>query len=84
MVLRQRLFRKEEKNVEEPFNVYISGIDVSGAISTTSRSDVNIIMTVNPNTHKILLTSTPRDYYVTIPGISGEQRDKLTHAGIYG
>ena len=41
-------------------------------------------MTVNPNTHKILLTSTPRDYYVTIPGISGEQRDKLTHAGIYG
>ena len=43
--------------MEEPFNVYISGIDVSGAISTTSRSDVNIIMTVNPNTHKILLTS---------------------------
>lgn len=64
--------------------MYISGIDVSGAISTTSRSDVNIIMTVNPNTHKILLTSTPRDYYVTIPGVSGEQRDKLTHAGIYG
>lgn len=75
---------KEEKNVEEPFNVYISGIDVSGAISTTSRSDVNIIMTVNPETRKILLTSTPRDYYVPIPSVSGEQRDKLTHAGIYG
>ena len=55
---------KEEKDVNEPFNVYISGIDVSGEISTTSRSDVNIIMTVNPKTRKILLTSTPRDYYV--------------------
>lgn len=75
---------QENVNVEEPFNVYISGIDVSGPVATNSRSDVNIIMTVNPNTKKILLTSTPRDYYVQIPDISGEQRDKLTHAGIYG
>ncbi len=72
------------KDVEEPFNVYISGIDVSGSITANSRSDVNIIMTVNPNTKRILLTTTPRDYYVSIPGISGGQRDKLTHAGIYG
>ena len=76
--------QEEDATVEEPFNIYISGIDVYGPITTNSRSDVNIIMTVNPNTHKILLTTTPRDYYVTIPGISGEQRDKLTHAGIYG
>ena len=76
----------EQENVDvgEPFNVYISGIDVDGPIATNSRSDVNIIMTVNPNTKKILLTTTPRDYYVQIPDISGEQRDKLTHAGIYG
>ena len=76
----------EQENVDvgEPFNVYISGIDVDGPITTNSRSDVNIIMTVNPNTKKILLTTTPRDYYVQIPDISGEQRDKLTHAGIYG
>ena len=76
--------QQEDTNVEAPFNVYISGIDVSGPITTNSRSDVNIIMTVNPNTKKILLTTTPRDYYVTIPNISGDQRDKLTHAGIYG
>ena len=76
--------QQEDTNVEAPFNVYISGIDVSGPITTNSRSDVNIIMTVNPNTKKILLTTTPRDYYVTIPNVSGEQRDKLTHAGIYG
>lgn len=69
---------------EEPFNVYISGIDVYGDIDQQSRSDVNLIATVNPKTHKILLTTTPRDYYVTIPGVSGEQKDKLTHAGIYG
>ena len=76
--------KQETADVEEPFNVYISGIDVDGPITTNSRSDVNIIMTVNPNTKKILLTTTPRDYYVQIPDISGEQRDKLTHAGIYG
>ncbi len=75
---------KKTRSVEKPFNVYISGIDVSGPITTTSRSDVNIIMTVNPQTKKILLTTTPRDYYVPIPGISGQAKDKLTHAGIYG
>lgn len=75
---------QEETDIEEPFNVYISGIDVAGPITTNSRSDVNIIMTVNPNTKQILLTTTPRDYYVQIPDISGESRDKLTHAGIYG
>ena len=77
--------KKEKKaDVTEPFNIYISGIDVAGPITTNSRSDVNLIMTVNPQTKKILLTTTPRDYYVTIPEVSGEKRDKLTHAGIYG
>src|SRR5699024_5317683 len=76
--------RQEKAGVEEPFHVYISGIDVAGDITANSRSDVNIIMTVNPKAKKILLTTTPRDFYVTIPGVSGDQRDKLTHAGIYG
>lgn len=67
----------------DSFNVYISGIDTYGSIRTTSRSDVNIIATVNPKTKKILLTTTPRDYYVPFP-ISGGMRDKLTHAGVYG
>ena len=69
---------------QEPFTVYISGIDVYGAIETNSRSDVNIMAVVNPNSHQILLVTTPRDFYVEIPGISGGSRDKLTHAGIYG
>ena len=69
---------------QKAFHVYVSGIDVFGELTTQSRSDVNLVATVNPNTHKILLTTTPRDYYVTIPGVSGKQKDKLTHAGVYG
>lgn len=69
---------------QQPFSVYISGIDVYGEIEQTSRSDVNIIATVNPKTHQILLITTPRDYFVEIPGVSRGQQDKLTHAGLYG
>ena len=68
---------------EDSFNIYISGIDTYGSINTVSRSDVNIIATINPNTSKILLTSIPRDMYVQLYGKSG-LNDKLTHAGLYG
>ena len=47
------------------------------------RTDVNILATVNPSTRQIVLTTTPRDYYVELPFYSGCM-DKLTHAGIYG
>lgn len=66
-----------------PFNVLISGIDTYGDINTTSRNDVNIIATVNPNTNEILLTSIPRDYYVQLHDTTG-YKDKLTHASYYG
>ena len=70
-------------NEDGIFTVYISGIDTFGAVSTRSRSDVNIMAVVNTNTRQVLLISTPRDYYVPL-SISGGVRDKLTHAGIYG
>ena len=73
---------KVSKN--QSFNVYVSGIDTYGPISSVSRSDVNIIMTVNRETKKILLTTTPRDSYVPIADGGNNQKDKLTHAGIYG
>ena len=73
---------KVSKN--KSFNVYVSGIDTYGPISSVSRSDVNIIMTVNRETKKILLTTTPRDSYVPIADGGNNQKDKLTHAGIYG
>ena len=66
------------------FTVFISGIDTEGSIATVSRSDVNMLVTVNPKTKQILMTSIPRDYFVELPGVSEGQRDKLTHAGLYG
>ena len=75
--------KSKETNNNVSFNVLISGIDTYGSINRVSRSDVNIVVTVNPNTHKILLTSIQRDMYVQLHGTTGT-RDKLTHAGIYG
>lgn len=88
----KKIYTKDlTKTVEAPkvttnktFNVYISGIDTYGPISSVSRSDVNIIMTVNQDTKRILLTTTPRDAYVPIADGGNNQNDKLTHAGIYG
>ncbi len=74
---------KDTNVTKTPFSVYISGIDTYGEISSVSRSDVNMVVTVNPSTQQILLTSIPRDYYVKLHGKSG-YRDKLTHAGLYG
>jgi LCP family protein required for cell wall assembly len=74
---------KEVDVKQKPFSVYISGIDTYGSITSVSRSDVNIVVTINPNTYQILLTSIPRDYYVPLHGKTG-YKDKLTHAGIYG
>ena len=66
----------------EPFNIYISGSDMEGSIDIVNRTDVNMIATVNPATNEVLLTSIPRDYYVTLP--SKEAKDKLTHSSLYG
>lgn len=68
---------------KEPFIIYISGSDSRGKLSNADRSDVNMLAVVNPNTNKILLVSVPRDYYVQLHGTTGN-KDKLTHAGIYG
>lgn len=78
---------ESEKKVEslayEPFNVMITGIDVSGTIDEKGRSDVNMLVTVNPNTSQILMTSIPRDYMIYMPDKNYEM-DKLTHTGNYG
>ncbi|MEG1702869.1 MAG: LCP family protein [Erysipelotrichaceae bacterium] len=74
---------KKVSVTKDPFTVFISGIDTYGPVSTVSRSDVNMVMTVNPKTKQILLTSIPRDFYVPFSCLNGTL-DKLTHAGIYG
>ena len=74
---------EEQKRNDRVFTMYISGIDNRGGLIAKSRSDVNILATVNVDTRQVLLISTPRDFYVPLP-ISNGQPDKLTHAGIYG
>ena len=67
---------------ENPFSVYVTGIDVYGSLKTVSRSDVNLIVTVNPKTKQILMTSIPRDCEIELH--KNGKLDKLTHTGIYG
>lgn len=67
---------------KDPFNIYVTGIDAWGSIDKVSRSDVNMIVTVNPQTRTVLLTSIPRDAYVKLH--TYQEMDKLTHTGIYG
>lgn len=80
--IKQKEIKKSVNITKKPFNIFISGIDTYGKINSVSRSDVNIIATVDPSSHKILLTSIPRDYYVKL--YEKNEYDKLTHAGIYG
>lgn len=68
---------------DERFCIYFSGIDTFGSVNVKSRSDVNVIGVVNVKTHQIALISTPRDYYIPL-SVSKGNKDKLTHAGIYG
>lgn len=73
----------DEGVTDEVYTIYVSGIDTRGEMTASSRSDVNIILTVNTRTKQILMVSTPRDYFVPL-SISNGVPDKLTHAGIYG
>lgn len=72
---------KESKN-RDIINIFISGTDSKKEkITSKSRSDVNIILTVNTKKNKVLITSIPRDYYVEL---FSNKKDKLTHCGVYG
>ena len=72
-----------EDVTQEPFVMYLSGSDTRNSMLSTSRSDVNILVVINPASREVLLINTPRDYYVQI-SIGGGSYDKLTHCGIYG
>ncbi len=74
----------QDLNDNPVLNIYISGSDTrESTLPSRSRSDVNILASINTQTHQVLLISTPRDYYVPL-SISNGVPDKLTHAGIYG
>lgn len=96
-VIYQTTFETEDTNVansvsditEHPFNILITGSDSRVDISENARSDVNMVVTVNPTTNTILLTSIPRDFYVTTvcdaaDGCQNGAMDKITHTGMTG
>jgi len=75
----------EKKNIDvtkDVFSIYVSGVDTYNKIASKTRSDVNIVLTINPVTKKIILAHIPRDYYV--PLANKNAYDKLTHASLYG
>lgn len=74
---------------KDPFIILVSGIDTYGKMSASGRSDVNMLVAVNPSDRSILLLSIPRDYYVEVDcgqnkACPAGEKDKLTHTGIYG
>lgn len=73
---------KKTDVTEKPFSIFVTGIDVYGSLKTVSRSDVNLIITVNPNTKQILMTSIPRDCEIKLH--KNGELDKLTHTGNFG
>lgn len=83
-------FEKKSKSIttqvtdvtENSFTIYVTGIDTYGSVSTVSRSDVNLIVNVNPQTKQILMVSIPRDCQINLH--KNGKMDKLTHTGIYG
>lgn len=78
---------------KDGFTILVSGNDSYGTLQdSNTRSDANLLLTVNPKTGTILMTSIPRDYYVELVCPSGDDElacpegsyDKLTHSGLMG
>lgn len=67
----------------KPFTIFFGGNDTTGALSLEGRTDVNMTVTVNPNTHQILISNLPRDSWIKNPYYN-DKRDKLTHLGLAG
>ena len=79
-----KLAASDKDITKEPFVLYIAGVDSRHSITETSRADVNMLITVNPKTHQILLTSIPRDSFVPLANTNYQFKDKLTHACLFG
>ena len=79
----QTVYATETPVTPEPMSVLLLGID-SGSLGRTEvgRSDVIMVMTINPKTNHITLTSIPRDTYVEIVGQG--MMDKINHAYAFG
>ena len=71
----------DKEITEKTFTVYVAGCDTrSGRLGIYGRTDVNILVTVNPLSKQILITGIPRDSYIPNPALN-YGLDKLTHLG---
>ena len=68
----------------KPFCVFFGGNDEEGDLYLEGRTDVDMMVTVNPNSHQIAIVSLPRDSYVPNPYYGEGAYDKLTHLGLSG
>ena len=59
-------------------NIYIGGTDF-----TNQLYDFNMIVSINKDTHKVLLTSIPRDYHIPVYG-KGGRSDNMGYHGAWG
>lgn len=75
---------EQKPEFKDGFIVYVSGIDQYGALEKVSRSDVNLVIAVDPVNKNMAMVSVPRDSYLPIADGGHDQMDKLTHAGNYG
>lgn len=80
---KEKSIAKRRNVKKESYNILISGIDHDKRIDEEGRSDVNMLVTVNPRKKTVLLTSIPRDYRVKLKKF-GDAEDKMTHTGLYG
>lgn len=67
----------------KPFTIFFGGNDTTGTLSLEGRTDVDMTVTVNPNTHQIIISNLPRDSWIKNPYYN-DKRDKLTHLGLAG
>ena len=58
----------------QPFSIFFGGNDTEGELTLVGRTDVDMVVSVNPNTHQIVITSFPRDSFVPNPsyGYAGD------------
>ncbi|HOK17796.1 MAG TPA: LCP family protein [Caldisericia bacterium] len=71
----------KEMDWSKKINILLIGIDQRYE-DENSRSDTNLLLSIDPNDKKITIVSLPRDTFCELPGYVGYQ--KLAHAHYYG
>ncbi|MEG1066428.1 MAG: LCP family protein, partial [Erysipelotrichaceae bacterium] len=65
------------------FTILVSGVDLTSKnINEKGSSDVNILVSINPNTKRVVMQVVPRDMWTKLACASGHS--KLTYAGAWG